>query len=105
MVNTSCLEPQFDLGQSVTVTNTFTDGDGVVVDPASVFVNYKSPGGTLTTLEFGVDAAVIKDSTGVYHVDIDGDEVGRWYVYWFSTGTGQASDEESFFINTVNAVA
>jgi len=105
MVNTDCLEPQFDLGQLVRATNTFTDDTGTVVDPTGVFVNYKSPGGTLTVLEFGVDAAVIKDSTGVYHVDIDGDEVGRWYVFWFSTGTGQASAEESFFINAVNAVA
>lgn len=105
MVNTSCLPAQFDLGQLVTATNTFTDSTGTVIDPTGVFVNYKSPvTGTLTELVFGVDAALVKDSTGIYHVDIDGDEDGLWYVYWFSTGTGQAADETSFFVNIVNAV-
>lgn len=105
MVNTTCLEPQFDLGQLVRATNTFTDSTGAVIDPTDVFVNYKSPvTGTVTTLEFGVDAAVVKDGTGIYHVDIDGDETGRWFVRWFSTGTGQAADQESFFINENNTV-
>lgn len=105
MGNTDCLEPQFDLGQLVRATNTFTDSSGNVTDPTSVFVNYKSPSGVLTALEFGPDPAVVKDSTGVYHVDINANEDDRWFVYWFSTGTSQAAAEEAFFVKIVNAVA
>jgi hypothetical protein len=49
-------------------------------------------------LTYGVGAELVKDSTGVYHVDIDADEAGKWLYRFYSTGTGQASSSIGEFI-------
>lgn len=64
---------------------------GTAVDPTGVFAKYRDPSGNVDTLEYGVDAELVKDSTGNYHVDIPADEAG-WFIYYFySTGTGAAA--------------
>lgn len=72
--------------------------DGVGVDPAVVLFKYEDPSGNLTTLTYGVDAALVKDSTGNYHVDIDGDESVIWLCKWIGTGDNQAVGQASFAV-------
>jgi len=83
-------------GQLVKSQATFTDGDGNVLDPTTVTVQYESPTGTVTTKVYVTDVEVVKSSTGVYYININANEVGRWYIYWSSTGTGQAAKESAF---------
>ena len=65
-----------------------------------MLAQYKDPSGNTTSLTYGVDAALVKDSTGVYHVDVDADEVGWWHYRVYSTGTGQAAAApQRFFVN------
>ena len=86
----------YRVGDLVRITGTWTNAAGTAVDPDAVVVSYKPPSGTTTTLTYGVDAEVVKDSTGVYHVDIDADETGTWGYKFQSTGTGQAVGLEWF---------
>jgi hypothetical protein len=88
----------YDVGDLVRVTATFTNAAGTVADPAAVTARYRSPSGTTTTLTYGVDAELVKESTGVYHVDISASESGTWSYRFASTGSGQAANEESFFV-------
>lgn len=85
----------YDIGQLVRSSVTF-EVSGTPTDPGGVFVEYRSPSGVETTLEYGTDAALVKDDTGDYHVDIDADEGGDWYGRWYSTGNGQAAKQFSF---------
>ena len=85
-----------DLGDLVRCTGTFTDENGDAHDPTTVLFSVKNPAGTTTTYTYGVDAALVKDSTGVYHVDVDASAVGWYYYRFYSTGSGQASEEEKF---------
>lgn len=90
----------YQVGDDVRCTGTFEDSDDVAIDPTAVFFLYKDPSGNVTTLEYLVDAAVVKDSTGVYHVDVDADESGDWWYRFHSTGTGKAAGEKRFRVET-----
>lgn len=83
----------YDVGDRVRWTCTYTDSDGAAQDPTSVYFSIEDPSGNVVTYQYGVDAEVIRDSTGVYHVDVDKDEAGTWTVRGYSTGTGKAAVE------------
>jgi len=73
----------FDIGDLVRVSAAFTDSAGMAA-------------GTTTTLTYGVDAALVRDSAGNYHADISATDDGDWHYRWYSTGSGQASEEHWF---------
>jgi hypothetical protein len=75
----------YGLGTAVKVSVAFTDIDDAAFDPATVTCEVQAPGqdaGAKTTYTFGTDAALVKDSTGSYHLWIATDTVGPW-VYGF----------------------
>jgi uncharacterized protein YfaS (alpha-2-macroglobulin family) len=74
----------------------FKNSAGTATDPTAVKFKYTKPSGTQTELVYGVDGALVKDSTGNYHVDLDLTETGRWYYRWQGTGTVQDVDEGEF---------
>ena len=90
----------YQKGDLVRVSGTFTNSAGTAIDPSVVKFSYKNPAGTTTTLTYGTDVALVKDSTGNYHVDVDASLTGPWYCRFFSTGTGQAADESKFLVNS-----
>ncbi len=90
----------YDQGDLVRVSAWFAAAAGGATDPAVVKCQHKNPAGTTVTLTYGVDAALVKDSVGNYHVDIDASIEGAWYVRWYSTGTGQAAGESQFLVVT-----
>ncbi len=88
----------FSVGDLVRVDGSFTNAAGTAVDPTAVFAQYRDPSGNVVALTYGADAALVRDSTGVYHVDVDADEAGTWYYRFHSTGTGQAAGWSSFYV-------
>lgn len=89
---------QYDLGDSIRITGTFTDAAGTATDPAVVTFTYTDPNGTSTTYTYGADAELVKSSTGVYYVDIVTSLEGAYYWRWVSTGAGAAADEGQFWV-------
>jgi len=81
----------YDIGDRVRLSGAFTDAAGGYHDPTAVYCWYSDPSGNETTLEHGVDAALVQDATGQYHADVDVDEAGRWPYRWYATGTGQSA--------------
>lgn len=88
----------YQKGDLVRCSAAFTNSAGSAVDPAAVRCQYKDPSGNTTSLLYGTDAALVKDSTGNYHADVDADEAGKWYYRFYSTGSGQAADEDTFTV-------
>lgn len=86
------------VGQIPRFSAVFTDANGAAVDPTSVFFAYKLEGGAATTLQYGIDLALVKDSAGHYHVDLDLSTAGDYFYRWYSTGTGKAAAEKTFEI-------
>src|SRR5689334_12331883 len=84
-----------NIGDRVRCTGTVSQQDGTPTTPSVVKGWYKNPAtGTVTTLQYGVDTALVQDSTGVYHFDLDVDVVGRWFFGFYSTGTGKAASDD-----------
>ncbi len=88
----------YQKGDLVRVTGTFTNSAGTAIDPTAVFFAYTNPAGTTTTVQYSVDAAVVKSATGVYYVDVNASSAGRWYWRWYATGTGQSAEQGEFVV-------
>jgi hypothetical protein len=74
----------YEIGSLVRLTCTFTAA-GVAADPGTVTVHLRAPDGTVTT------PAAVKDSTGVYHVDVNVTDDGDWRYRFIGTTPAQAS--------------
>ncbi len=91
----------FNIGQQVRITGTFKDSSGTLTNPTSVSFSYKE-GGTTTTYVYGTDAELVRDSTGVYHVDITPAAAGRIEWRLWSTGNLVQAEQGSFYIRPTN---
>jgi len=74
---------EYDVGDAVRCTGTFTDTNGTATDPDTIFFAWRTPDGTLTTKEYGVDVEVLKVSTGVYAYDLNIDDDGTWQYRFY----------------------
>lgn len=88
---------QFVRGQLARVTAAFKDAS-VAVDPDTVTFRVRSPAGTVTAYVYGVDADVVRDGLGNYHVDLALPTAGAWYWRWEATGTYAAAEEGSLLV-------
>lgn len=71
------------------INGTFTDIDDLPFDPEVVKLEIYPPEGTsppVTTLEYGVDAAIERLSEGVYTALVYIDIVGSWRYTWVLEG-------------------
>jgi len=78
-----------------TYTNPDTEG---LIDPTGVFLWIKDPNNDESTLTYGVDAALVRSSTGTYYSLVDtSSKFGLWVYEAYSTGTAQAHTREQEF--------
>jgi hypothetical protein len=87
----------YDRGDLIRITATFTVG-GVATDPTAVYLYLRAPDGTLTTLQYGVDASLTKTATGAYRYDYSATARGDVYYRWAGTGAAQAAEQGTFFV-------
>lgn len=80
------------VGQAPRFSATF-DVDGAPTDPTVTTFRYKQPDGTVAALVSGTDVELVRDSAGVFHVDLLLGADGWWTVRWEGTGAAQAADE------------
>ena len=88
----------YALGALVRVSVTFTNLAGAPADPTEVTAKIKKPDGTVTALVYGTHAALVKDDTGDYHVDIDASMEGQWFYRFEGTDAVQAVVEGEFVV-------
>lgn len=92
----------YDVGDVVRVTTTFTRL-GVATDPTTVTFRVKAPAGTLTDYVYLTDAAVVRDSLGVYHLDLPVTAAGTWYVRSIGTGAAAGVEEIALYVEPAQA--
>ena len=92
----------YDQGDLVQVTATFKNAStGAVLDPTAVYLKVCAPDHTETIYQYGVGATISRVSTGVYRANIDASQYGKYQYRWYSTGNGQASEPQSFYVKEV----
>ena len=90
---------EYPVGALVRVEASFATSGGVPADPTGVALRYRVGSGAAVVLVYGTDAAVIRDSTGKYYVDLTltSAMVGKLVKYrWEATGAVQAASESEF---------
>lgn len=88
----------YHLGDLIRCSVTFQTAAGTVNDPGAIAFKVKPPVGNIQTYVYGTDAELVKDSTGIYHVDILTTVSGRWRYRFEGTVSGQAASEHEFVI-------
>ena len=99
---------QFDcdyvVGQKPRFLGSFRLGK-VLTDPNQVKFIYQVPRDPAPTLlVYGVDAALVREGVGLYHVDLSLIEPGTWHWRYESTGTVESAQQGSFRVKAENPV-
>lgn len=89
---------EYTIGNLIRVSAAFTNSGGSAVDPGQVKAKLKSPLGVITTYTYGTDAALVKDSTGNYHLDVEPTVQGVWKYRWEGLTSNKGAGESSFTV-------
>ena len=82
-----------DLNQLVRLKGEFRQS-GTLFDPTSVKCAIRRPGGKVVEYVYGTDAALVKESTGLYYVNQLMHLSGVWGYRFYSPTSGQESADE-----------
>lgn len=93
----------YHMADSIRITASFKNAAGVLTDPGGVTVKLKRPDASIsswTYVQGNLDSAsVIKDSTGVYHIDFITVAAPGYYYYQFvGTFPAAAQGVGGFFV-------
>jgi len=83
----------YPLNATVALSTQAATAGGVLTDPGALLLKVKQPGGTATTYTYGVDAGLIRDAVGKYHLNLKLTLPGRWFYRWEATGAVEAASE------------
>lgn len=91
------------LGAVVRLEAQFSDLPGVLTDPTTITFKILQPDPLIlpqaVSYVFGVDAQLVRDSVGVYHVDWTADQDGDYCYRFEGTGAAQAVSERHFSVD------
>lgn len=83
------------IGQKLRLQGTFKLGE-ILTDPTTVTFKLLNPAGTIVTLVYGVDAALVRASLGVFYYEYTIPAQGAYTYRFTGTGTCPASNEATF---------
>lgn len=86
----------YDIGDKTRLSVTFLNIAGAVADPTTVTLKLRTPApaSVESSHVYGVDIAVVRESTGIYHYDLSLPTSGVWWYRWDATGAVEAADEQ-----------
>ncbi len=70
-------------------------------DPTTVTLKVMSPSGQVSTYVYGTDAAVVRDATGKYHIDVVASAKKEYNIRAEGTGACVAVQEWAFGVKSV----
>jgi len=88
----------YDIGDIARLKVIFATPDGNAVDPSVIKFRVKNPNREITFYEYGVDAEILKDSTGTYHLDLFLDRPGTWYYRMEGLESNRGAGEKSLTV-------
>jgi hypothetical protein len=89
----------YDVGQGVVCEATFRNLAAALADPTTVTFKFETPAGAETTYVYLTDAQLVRDSLGLFHVNLTASAHGIWKWRWQSTGDPTAAIEGEFRVN------
>ena len=86
----------FLIGEQVELTVTIKTKAGVLTDPSNMVFHVAGPGLAKATYTYGIDAALVRVSLGVFRLTIVATDSGRW-GYRSETGGNIVAVQEGTF--------
>lgn len=83
-------------GNVVRIFGTFSIS-GTAINPTAVLVDVLK-GDVKSRFVYGENAELKLLYTGTYYLDVVADPPGLYYYLWYSSGTGQAAQQDSFVV-------
>jgi hypothetical protein len=77
---------------------TFKNAALTLTDPTTVSIKLTLPDRSVTTYVYGTDSEVVKDSTGVFYLDLICDTAGIHKYHYHGTGAVQASKSGELWV-------
>jgi uncharacterized protein YfaS (alpha-2-macroglobulin family) len=94
------------VGAVPTLSAAFTRrSNGNAVDPTTVTFNIRQPDETYIEYVYSVDAELIRDGVGLYHVDFTVDQAGEYCYGFVGAGDVNALAEKTFEVEDRCSVA
>lgn len=75
---------QYALGQRVVCSVACRNPSGTLANPDVMKFEFYGPGQTPTTYTYPADAALVRDSTGLFHAAVSGNLIGKWHYRFYS---------------------
>ena len=94
---------EHDINDLIRLSAAFTDAlTNAALDPTAVTlkIRRRAKGVTTTTYTYGVDAGLVRDGVGLYHLDYTPTAAGDYYYRFTGTGAAQAAEEKFFRVRT-----
>lgn len=87
----------YDFGDVARMTVEFRV-DGVLTDPTTISATVKKPDGTVTVYTTLTVLPIVRDSQGVYHLDVPANQPGTWTFKFAGTGAAEDIGTNSFYV-------
>jgi hypothetical protein len=75
-------EAAYLVGQVARISLRVADIAGAIADPGGLVLRVKSGAGSVTSVTYGTDPAIVRDGLGSYHADIPLTAPGQWAYRW-----------------------
>ena len=92
---------RYDLGDELRLRGTFQNEAGAATDPSAVYFQLRSPSGTETEYQYGVDPEVMKDGVGSYYVQFlpaEASSTQAWSCRVKGAGVVNQTSEQTFWV-------
>ena len=86
--------------QILRITAEFRDNNEDLADPTTIEFSYRVDQGAITEYKYGEDVEVVRDSLGVYYVDLTLDTSGNYSYHFIGGGAIENAIEDTFRVLT-----
>lgn len=89
----------FQIGDKIRLTATFRDVGRFLADPDTVRFRFKQECNAETAYVYLTDSQIVRDSVGVFHVDLALTAQGEWWFRWEGDGTLAGAIEKALEVD------
>ena len=87
----------YDVGDLIRISASFVVSSSAA-DPTSLQLSVYGPGGSVRHI-YGTSASLIKDSTGIYHLDYSAASSGPYSYMWAASGNAEGAQQGFFSVD------
>lgn len=80
-------------GRKRVIAKLYAVGTTTLTDPTTLAFTYEDPTGMEVTKTYPTDVEIVREATGIFHIDVDCPLAGKWHVRVVAAGLVVAVSE------------